>query len=108
MNGGITVNFGGRGLQDFCPYALGQSQHVDGPMDAGLGRLHRIMLVMDRRGWAGEIVDFIDLDIEREGDIVPDDFKMSVIKQMLDIATRAGEEIVCADHDGTIRQQALA
>jgi hypothetical protein len=28
-----------------------------------------------RRGWAGEIVDFIDLDVERKGDIVADSSK---------------------------------
>jgi hypothetical protein len=31
-----------------------------------------------------------------------------VIEQVLDIATRAGEEIVDADNDGAVAQQALA
>jgi hypothetical protein len=37
---------------------------------AGLGRLNRIMLVMNGRGWAREIVNLIDFDIERKPCIV--------------------------------------
>ena len=63
---------------------------------------------MDRRGRAGEIVDLVDLHIEREGDVVADQFEVLVVKEMLDIAARAGEEIVDADNVRAVRQQALA
>jgi hypothetical protein len=77
-------------------------------MHAGLCGLHRIVLVMDGRGRAGEIVDLVDFHIKREGDIVPDHFEVFVFKQMLDITARAGEEIVDADDDRSVGQQALA
>ena len=44
-------------------------------MDAGLGRLHRVVLVMHRRGRAGQIVDLVDLDVERERHVVPDELE---------------------------------
>ena len=50
--------------------ALGQPEHVDRAVHAGLGRLHRVVLVVDRRGRAGEVVDLVDLDVERKGDVV--------------------------------------
>ena len=55
--------------------ALGQTQHVDRAVDASLGRLHRIVLIVDRRGWAGEIVYLIHFDKQREGDVMADEFK---------------------------------
>ena len=39
--------------------------------DAGLGRLHRIVLVVYRRCWAGEIEDLVNIDVERETHVVP-------------------------------------
>ena len=54
-------------------------------MHAGLGRLHRIVLVMHRRGRAGEIVDLVDLDVERERHVVADQLEMLVVEQMLDV-----------------------
>jgi hypothetical protein len=60
-------------------------------MHAGLGRLDRIVLVMDRRRRASEIVDLIDLDIERECHIVPNQLEILAIEKMLDIAARTRE-----------------
>jgi hypothetical protein len=60
----------GRGLQDLGLHPLGQAQHVDGAVDAGLGRLHGVELVMHRAGRAGQVVDLVDLDIERHGHVV--------------------------------------
>ena len=67
------------------------------PMHAGLGRLHRVVLVMDGRGRAGEVVDFVDLDIEREGHVVAHQLEARVVEQMRDVALGAGEEVVDAD-----------
>ena len=39
---------------------------------------------------------------------MPDQFEVLVLKQMLDIAARASEEIVDADDDRSAGQQALA
>ena len=66
------------------------------PMHAGLGRLHRIVLVMHRRGRAGQIVDLVDLHIERKGHVVPHQLEAWVVEQMRDVGASAGEEIVDA------------
>ena len=75
MHRRIAVDFGGRGLQKLDLQPLGQPQHVDRADDAGLGRLHGIELIMDRRGRTGEIVDLVDLDIERKRDVVAQQFE---------------------------------
>ena len=72
------------------PQALGKSQHVDGAVDAGLRRLHRIVAVANGRWWTSKIIDLVDLDVEREGYVVPNDLEAMVIKQMIDIALRTG------------------
>ena len=54
-------------------------------MHAGLGGLHRIVLVVHRRGRAGHVVDLVDLDVERECHIVAGQLEMLVVEQMLDV-----------------------
>ena len=56
------------------------------------------MLIVDRRGGAGEIVDLIDLDIERESHVVTHKLELRVLVQMLDIAFAAGKEVVGTKH----------
>ncbi len=78
------------------------------PCTRRLGRLHRIELVMHRRGRAGEIVDLVDLDIERERHVVAQHLEELVVEQVHDIVARAGEVIVDAQHVMPIGQQPLA
>ena len=66
-------------------------------MNAGLGGLHRVVLVVNRRGGAGQIVDLVDLDIERKRHVVAQQLEAMVIEDAVDIAPRAGEEIIGAD-----------
>jgi hypothetical protein len=68
----ISVDFRSRGLQDARPYALGQTQHIDCTMDAGLGGLNRVVLVMNGRSRTGKVVNSVNLDIERKSNVVPD------------------------------------
>ena len=88
MHGGIAIDLRGRGLQDLGPSALGEAEHVDRADDAGLGRLHRIELIMDRRGRAGEIVDLVDLDIERKRDVVAQQLEMRIVEQIAMLCAR--------------------
>jgi hypothetical protein len=60
-------------------------------MDTGLGRGNRLELIVDRRGGAGKIIDFIDLDVEREGDIVANQFEMWISQQVSDVVTPTAE-----------------
>ena len=77
-------------------------------MDARLGRLHGIVLVVNGRGRTSQIVNLVDLDVERKGHVVAEQLETLVIEQVLDIAPRTGEEIIGAKHIGAFRQQALA
>ena len=66
-------------------------------MDAGLRGLHRIVLIVDGRSRAGEIVDLVHLDIERKGHVVTNELEARVAEQMRDVGLGAGEEIVDAN-----------
>src|ERR1700694_5306924 len=57
MDVGIAVYLAGGRLQNARVQALGETQHVDRSNDARLRRLNWIMLIVARRGRAGEIVD---------------------------------------------------
>jgi hypothetical protein len=75
---------------------------------AGLGGLHRVVLVVHGRCRAGEIVDLVDLRVERKGDVVAHQLEMLFADQVLDIALGPGEEIVDTDDIAARREQALA
>jgi hypothetical protein len=77
-------------------------------MHAGLGGLHRIVLVVDRRGRAGEVVDLVDLDIERERHVVAHQLEARVIQAAHDVLLAAGEVVVDAQYVIASRQKALA
>ena len=71
----IAVNFTSGCLENLGPKTLGQTEHIDGAVDAGLRGLYGIMLIMHRRCRTGEIVDLIHFHIERKGHIVPHDLE---------------------------------
>ena len=82
---GVPIHLAGGRLQDFRSDPFGQAQHVDGAMDACFSRLDGVVLVVDGRGGAGHVVDFVHLDIQGEGDIVPHQFEIGVVQEMRDI-----------------------
>lgn len=96
MDRGIAVDLGGGGLQDACLHPLGKAEHVDRSRDAGLGRLHRIKLVVNRARWTSEIVDLVDLDIQRKADVMAHKFEARMAGQVIDIALVAGKQVVDA------------
>ena len=108
MDLGIAVDFGGRGLEDLCLHALGEPKHVDGAMDAGLGGLDRVELVVDRGGRTGQIVDLVHFDIERESHVVTHHLKSGIADQVRDVAPAAGEIVVHAKHVVTLFDEPLA
>ncbi len=105
---GIAVDLAGGGLEDLRAGPLGQAQHVDGAVDAGLGRRHRIVLVVNRRGRAGHVVDVVHLDVERERDVVPQDLEHRVVHQVHDVRLAPREIVVGADHVVTVVEEPLA
>ena len=82
---GIAVDLAGRRLEDADSQPLGQTQHVDGAVDAGLGRLDGVELVVDGRGRAGQVVDLVHLDVQGEGDIVANQLEVGVLQEVGDV-----------------------
>src|SRR5260370_6022582 len=107
VNARITIDFRGGRMKNSCPYTFRESQHVDRAVDACFCRLHGIVLIVNRRGRAGEIVNLIDLQIEREGDIVSDQLEMPMTEQVFDVPSRSGEKIVDTKDDRAVRQETL-
>jgi hypothetical protein len=62
---------------------------------------------VNRRGRTREIVNLIDLHIEREGDIVSDQLEMPMTEQVFDIPSRPSEKIVDTKDDRPVRQETL-
>ena len=104
----VAVNLAGGSLKDFGPDAFGQAQHVDGPVDACLGRLDRIELIVDRRCRAGQIEDFVDLYIQGKGDVVADELKGRVMKEMAYEMFAACVKIVHTQDFMALRDEPLA
>ena len=77
-------------------------------MHAGLGRLHRVVLIVDWRSRARQIVNLIHFQIERERYIVAHEFEALVPDQVFDIAPAPGEQIVEADDFFAACEQAIA
>jgi hypothetical protein len=107
MDARVAVHLRCGRLEDAALEPLGQAQHVDGAVHAGLGGLHRVVLVVDRRSRAGEVVDFVDLDIERKRHIVAQQLETRVAEQMADVLLAAREEVVDADDIVPVGQEAI-
>jgi hypothetical protein len=56
----------------------------------------------------GKIVNLVDLDIERERDIVTNEFKAGVVNEMFDVALGAGEKVVDAQYIRSLRYETIA
>ena len=104
----IAIDFGRRGLENLCFHAFGKPQHVDRAVHARFGRLHWVMLVVNGRCRARQIVNLVDLHIVREGDVMANEFKVFVADEMFDIHPSSGEEIIEAEDAGILRRQVFA
>ena len=108
MHFGIAVHFAGRGLQDLRPAAFGHAQHVDRAHHRSLHRLDRVVLVVARRGGAGQVVDLVDFQQDRLRDVVPNQLEVRLAEQVRDVRLLAGEEVVEADDVVPLVDQAFA
>jgi hypothetical protein len=66
------------------------------------------MLIVDWRGRAGEIVDLVDLDIERKGHVVAHDLEGRLAEQLFDVAARTCEIVVDAENLALLLEQSCA
>ena len=94
---GVAVHLGGGRLQDPRADPFREPEHIDGPQDARLDGLHRVVLVVDRRGGAGQVVDPVHLQEDRFRDVVAHQFEPVVVHEVDDVVLAAGEEVVQAD-----------
>src|SRR6266550_8662168 len=104
----IPVYFRGRGLENSSADALGQPQHVDGSNDARLNGLDRVVLIMNRRRRAGQVIDLIDFEQDGFNHIVTHKFKTRIGHQVGDVLSTYREEIIETDKIVLLGQQALA
>ena len=79
---GIAVDLAGRGLQHLGAAALGHAQHVDRPHHRGLHGLDGVVLVVARRGRAGQIVDLVHFQPDRQGDVVADQLEVGPVQEV--------------------------
>ena len=63
-------------------------------MNAGFRRLNRIVLVVNGRCRTGKIVDLIDCQIDRERDVVANEFEPFIIEKMFDVTPCACEKFI--------------
>jgi hypothetical protein len=108
MDIGISVHLGSRGLKDFTTEPLRKSEKVEGAKNRCFDRLNGICLIVERRCRTGKIVNFIHFNMQRETDIVTDEFKVAVIQKMEDILSAASEKIIDAKNLMPLLKQFLA
>ena len=105
MDLGIAVDLGRAGEQQPRPDPAGQAQHVVGADEAGFGRFDRVVLVVHRRGRAGQVPDAVHLQADRLGHVVADQFEIGVADPLGQIGLAPREVVVEADHLFTSRHQ---
>ena len=96
MHGRVTVNFASGCLENTAFQPLGETQHINGAVYGGLRCLNRIVLILNRRRWAREIVYFIHLHKKRKCHVVANELKTRMRVEMFYVPFGAGEEVVSA------------
>jgi hypothetical protein len=104
----VAIDFRRRGLKYLHLEALGETKHVDGADDVGLGRLCRVKLVMDGGRGTSEIENLVDLDKERPGHVVAHEFHPAIVEKMRDVLPRTRKEVVDTDDLGAAIEQPFA
>jgi hypothetical protein len=70
--------------------------------------MDRVVLVMDRRGRAGQVVDLVHRDEDRVVHVVVHELEVRMVQQVGDVVLAAGEQVVQADHVVAARDQPVA
>jgi hypothetical protein len=76
-------------------------------MDVDFGGLDRIILIVDRSGWTGQVVNLVGFDIKREGDVMADKLKERILKEMQNISLGPGVEVIYAQDIAALIQKAF-
>ena len=86
----------------------GEVEDVHDTQDGAFRRLDGVLLVVDGRGGAGEVVDLVELPPEGLGDVVQHERELRLAEEVVDVGLRAGEEVVERRHLVAVRQEAAA
>jgi len=66
------------------------------------------MLIMNRRCRTGEVINFVDFDVQRKGYVVPNELEARVVVQMIDVSLRSGEQVVYAQNLVAVLEETIA
>jgi len=108
MHERIAIDFARGGVENLRLRLERKVEHVHHAQDARLHRLHGVVLVVDGARRAGKVVYFVELAPIWLGDVVQDEREAPVVHQPLDVALRAGEQVVEGGHLVSLVEQPLA
>jgi hypothetical protein len=104
----ITINFGRGRLQKSGLASLRQAEHVDCAMHARLGGLNQVELVVNRARRTGQVIDLVDLHIQRKGYVVGQQLEARVTPEMRDIVLGPGKKVVDAHYVVVLPEEVFA
>ena len=78
-------------------HASRETQGIERAHHICTDRFNGVELVVDRRCRTGQIINLVHLEYEGVDDVVPDEFKSTMVAQILDIVFAARKEAVQAD-----------
>jgi hypothetical protein len=101
----LAVHLGRGRLQYPRARAACQHEHVEGSHHVGFDGLDGIVLVVNWRGGAGQVIDLVDLQQQRLADVVPQKLEAAVIEQMSDVISTPREKVIEADDFVALQNQ---
>ena len=104
----VAVDLAGGCVQHHRLCLEGEIEHVHNAEHGALGRLHRVLLVVDGRCGAGEVVYLVELSPERLRDVVQHERELRVAEEVVDVGLGAGEEVVEGRHLVSVGKQPAA
>ena len=104
----VAVDLARGGVEDAGLRLEREVEHVHDAEDGALRRLYRVLLVVDGRGGAGEVVDLVELSPEGLSHVVQDEREAAVLEEVVDVGLRAGEEVVECRDLVAVREEAAA
>ena len=94
MNLRIPIYLTGTRLQDTGMTSLGQPQRVQCSDNAGLPGLDRIILIVNRTGRTGQIINLVALHVDILQDVMSYKLKIRILHQMANIIFLPGKQVV--------------
>ena len=106
---GVAVALRGRGQEEARALRVGQTEGFVGPERADLEGLDRVVQVVDRARRRGEVQDGVQAPghVDELGHVLVDEVELRLGGQVLDVAQRAGDQVVHADHLVAFGQEAI-